>query len=279
MIGISDLKTALALTTAVYLTFAAPTLADETASVAKSWPSELAGYLKPADLPDSVALLPRPPALGSAAEALDQDVARTALALQSSNHFKLAALDADLSFPTAAGAFSCALGAPVTSEYMPTLYRLLRRVMSDAGAATNAAKNKYHHARPFMLDAEPTCQPGAEENLRKVGSYPSGHTAIGWSWAEVLAEIAPDRAEAILERGRAFGESRLVCNVHWVSDVMEGRIIAAATVVKLHSNSDFLADMQTAKKELEALRRKGLPPQRDCKFEAEALRQTPWLTP
>lgn len=264
---------------ALCLPFATPTIADEAAPVADLRPGVLAGYLKPSELPDSVALLPPPPALGSAAEALDEEVARQALMLRDTEQFKLAALDADLSFPAAAGTFSCVLGVSVTPEDAPTLYRLLRRVMADAGAATGAAKDKYLHARPFMLDGEPTCLPSAEKDLRSNGSYPSGHTSIGWAWAEVLAEIAPDRAEAVFERGRAFGESRLVCNVHWASDVIEGRTIAAATVARLHSNPDFLADVRDAKSEMEAERSKGLPPQRDCKFEAEALKQTPWLAP
>jgi acid phosphatase (class A) len=224
-------------------------------------------------------LLPPPPALGSAAEALDQESTRAALALQGSDRFKLAAVDADLSFPNAAGAFSCALGASVTVENTPALYHLLGRVMMDANGATRPAKDKYRHARPFMLDGEPTCQPSAENDLRKNGSYPSGHTSIGWAWAEVLAEIAPDRANEILVRGRAFGESRVVCNVHWASDVMEGRVIASATVARLRANAEFLADLQSAKREFETARDKGLPPQRDCRFEADALKQTRWLAP
>jgi acid phosphatase (class A) len=59
---------------------------------------------------------------------------------------------------------------------------------------------------------------------------------------------------------------------------MGGRMVGAATVVRLHANPEFLADLQAAKKELEAVRGKGLAPQRDCSFEAGALKQTPWLT-
>jgi acid phosphatase (class A) len=199
--------------------------------------------------------------------------------MQGAERFALAALDADLSFPNAAGTFSCALGAPVNEENAPTLYRMLRRVLVDAAVATDATKNKYRHARPFMLDGQPTCQPSADNALRSSGSYPSGHTSIGWAWAEVLAELAPDRADAVLRRGRAFGESRIVCNVHWASDVVEGRIVGAATVVRLHANADFLADLQKAKAELTDLRLKNLPPQRDCDMENRALSQTPWLTP
>ncbi len=245
------------------LSFAVTASAEDVSPGGDMKPGSIAGYLKQSELPDSFALLPPPPALGSAAEALVQEVAREALALRDSDRFKLAALDADLSFPAAAGAFSCALAASITSEDTPTLYRMLQRILRDAGAATGAAKNKYQHARPFMLDSQPTCQPSAEKDLRASGSYPSGHTSIGWAWAQVLAEIAPDRAEAIMERGRAFGESRLVCNVHWASDVMEGRIVAAATIARLHASAEFLADLQAAKGELATVRERQLPPTRD----------------
>jgi acid phosphatase (class A) len=30
----------------------------------------------------------------------------------------------------------------------------------------------------------------------------------------ILAELAPERATPILNRGRAYGESRVVCGVH-----------------------------------------------------------------
>jgi acid phosphatase (class A) len=256
-----------------------PALADDAKPVPEIRPGILAGYLQRDELPDSVALLPPPPALGSAAEELDQEVARRALSMQGSDRFKQATTDADLSFPDAAGAFSCALGIGITEADTPTLYRMLRRVLTDAGRATGKAKDKYRHARPFMMDYQPTCTPKDEDALRANGSYPSGHTSAGWAWAEVLAEIAPDRAEQILERGRAFGESRIVCNVHWTSDVMEGRIVAAATVVRLHANADFLADLPQAKKEIEAARAKNLAPQRDCAFESKTLKETPWLTP
>ena len=217
--------------------------------------------------------------MGSAAEALDQEIARENLTLRGTPRWKLASMDADLRFPSAAGDFSCALGAPVTEQDTPRLYVMLQRIMTDAGAATGAAKNKYRHARPFMLDSQPTCAPDQEPVLRTNGSYPSGHTAVGWAWALVLSEASPDQSEAILARGRAFGESRLVCNVHWESDVIEGRFMGAATVARLHDEPEFLADLEAAKSELAAARAKNLPPQNDCKFEAEALAETPPQSP
>ena len=248
--------------------------ADEAAPVPEIRPGVLKGYLPKEALPDSAGLLPPPPAIGSAAAALDQDLARASLMLSNTARWKLATVDADLTFPYAAGAFSCALGAPITEQDTPRLYVMLRRVLTDAGYATFAAKDKYQHARPFMLDGQPICTPDKEKGLREQGSYPSGHTSAGWAWALVLAEAAPDQGEAILARGLAFGQSRLVCNVHWESDVVEGRTIGAATVARLHAEPAFIADLEAAKAEIAAVRAKQLPPQRDCKFEAEALAQT-----
>ncbi len=41
-----------------------------------------------------------------------------------------------------------------------------------------------------MENNAPVCTPEDEEKLRKDGSYPSGHTALGWAWALILTEIA-----------------------------------------------------------------------------------------
>jgi acid phosphatase (class A) len=254
-------------------------LAEETQPVPEIRPGVLEGYLAPEILPDSGALLPPPPAVGSAAAALDQETARASLALRDTPRWKLAAMDANLRFPEAAGTFSCALGVAVDEQDTPRLYTMLRRILTDAGLATYAAKLKYRHARPFTLDGQPICTPDKEQELRTDGSYPSGHTAIGWAWALVLAEASPKQSNAVFARGLAFGESRIVCNVHWASDVVEGRTIGSATVSRLHTDSTFLNDLAAAKAELVAARAKQLAPQRDCKFEAEALAQPQLTTP
>ena len=242
-------------------------------SVPETQPGFLKGYLTREMLPDSVALLPPPPALGSAGLTLDLEVARAALSMRNSARWTLAAMDADLTFPNAAGSFSCALGAPVSEQDTPHLYQMLRRVLADASYATSAAKAKYQRSRPFMLDGQPVCTPNIDKAIRTEPSYPSAHTSVGWAWALVLAEASPNQSDAILARGLAFGQSRLVCNLHWESDIIEGRTIGAATVARLHAEPAFLADLAAAKDELAAVRARQLPPQRNCAFEAEALAQ------
>ena len=234
-------------------------------------PGILAGYLEPQSLPDSVALLPPPPAEGSAAWALDLEASERALALRGTPRWRLAAADAVLHFPEAAGTWACALGAPISEEHTPHLDRLLRRSLADAGLSTYAAKNHYQRARPFLTNGQPVCTPDDVESLANDFAYPSGHSALGWAWALVLAEVAPERGDAIVARGRAFGESRIVCNVHWRSDVVAGRFMGSATVARLHADPGFQEDVAAAKSELAAVRAAGLAIDRDCAAEADAL--------
>jgi len=238
-------------------------------------PGIVAGYLPQAGLPNSLALDPPAPTPGTAVYALDEAVSRANLALQGSPRWQQATSDADLSFPHVAETFSCSMGIPITEADTPHLYMLLRRSFTDAALSTLAAKNHYNRTRPFMENNRPTCSPKDEAFLRKDGSYPSGHTTIGWAWALILTEIAPAQTDAILARGRSFGDSRLVCNVHWQSDVNEGRIMGASTVARLHADPAFLADLDAAKADYEIARAKELNPTRDCAAEAAALATPP----
>ncbi len=234
-------------------------------------PGILAGYLDQALLPNSLAILPPPPTADSAGFELDTEVSRRGIRLRDTLRGVLAIEDANLMFPQAADTFSCALGVPISEKDTPHLFLLLRRALADAGFSTYYAKSHYQRQRPFVVNDEPICTPANIEYLLSNGSYPSGHTAIGWAWALILSEIAPDRADAILFRGRTYGESRIVCNVHWYSDVVAGRIMGAATVARLHADPGFRKDLQKAKSELAALRARGVKPARDCQAEADAL--------
>jgi acid phosphatase (class A) len=233
------------------------------------------GYLDARAVPASLALVPAPPTAGSAGFALDEQVSREARALRGSPRFAQATLDAELAFPEGANQFSCAVDIDVDAVKTPALYRLLERSRIDASAATKVAKNHYQRPRPFMVNGEPTCTPDDEAGLRSNGSYPSGHTSIGWAWALILSEIAPDRADAIQARGRNYGESRLVCNVHWQSDILEGRFMGAAAVARLHDNAAFQRDLLAARSEITAARKAGVHSSRNCTAEEAVLKVRP----
>lgn len=234
----------------------------------------LNGYLDRKALPDSLALVPPPPAPESARQAADLEAHRQTRAWRNTPRWALATQDVNLKFPEAARVFSCALDIPISQEATPHLNMLLRRSLIDAGMATYKAKDHYARKRPFAQLGETTCSPKEEAHLAKDGSYPSGHAALGWAWGLILTGVAPDKADALLQRAHAFGDSRMVCGVHWQSDLESGRIVGAATVARLQADPVFQAQAQLAKAEIDAARAKGLKSDRhDCAAEAAALKR------
>lgn len=224
----------------------------------------LPGYLSLERLPDSAALIPPPPAPGSTAFALDEELKRAVLPLRDTPIWDMAAHDSDLSIQSVADGFSCALKIVLTKRETPALFRLLERTLSDVKSAVSIAKKKYGRPRPFVAGNERTCTPEYERRMRKSGSYPSAHTAAGWVWALILSELAPERGDEALAHGISLGDSRIVCNVHWLSDVQEARIVAAAVVARLHSDPAFRADLELARVELAESRAKGASPAGPC---------------
>ncbi|KMN11664.1 MULTISPECIES: acid phosphatase [Pseudomonas] len=232
------------------------------------------GYLNPADLPLRLALLGAPPKPDSAALARDEEARRAALALRGTAREALAATDAELSFPGPANTFSCAMGTQISEKTTPHLYTLMQRTLTDAGGSTYAGKNAYNRTRPFVVHDEGTCRKDMEPLLRTDGSWPSGHSAAGWAWGLILAEVNPARATELMTRGLAYGQSRVICNAHWQSDVDAGRIMGAATVASLHSNPAFLKDLAAAKEEIQAAQKAGNTPTENCAAEGVALSLT-----
>jgi len=227
------------------------------------------GYLGMQNVPDSLKLNPPPPQRGSVAQIRDEEAAGAAVALRGSPRWELAKVDADLFSPTSTGTFSCAAGFAIGAATTPKLNDLLRRAAADMAVATMPTKRNYQRQRPFMVNGEPTCTPQDEAMLRQDGSYPSGHSAIGYGWGLLLAELVPDRSAQLVARGRAFGDSRRVCNVHWLSDVEEGRVVATAVVARLHADVAFQRDLKKARDELKKVRSRILAP--DCSAETAAL--------
>ncbi|WP_034493106.1 acid phosphatase [Afifella pfennigii] len=271
----------LALTVALAVAVAGVAVAEERTvtvsgqNIVEIAPGILQGYLAENELLDSAAFVPPAPAADSGRQVLDTAWAVSMRALRDTPRWDMAIRDADLSFPAAVDAFSCALGFEITEADTPTLYLLLWRSLADIGLSSYSAKNAYQRERPFMVGDTPICTPEDEEALRTDGSYPSGHTAIGWGWALILAQLAPDRTEALLDRGRAFGESRTVCNVHWYSDVVAGRLVGAAAVARLQADAEFLVAMQAAAAEIAELDAEARTTDNDCPLEAATLAAMP----
>ncbi len=237
----------------------------------------LTPYLGADARPDGLRVLPPPPAAGSPVLRLDQTVFRHSRTVrgQDPQRWALATGDAQLDTDDLMADFTCALGVRPDRHTAPTLYRLLDRIALDSRPETDAVKDRYGRRRPYIGNDAPICV-ARGTSLDTSASYPSGHTTVGWTLALLLAELAPDQSSAILARGRAFGESRIICGVHWLSDVQAGYLNAAAMVAALHSSPGFRADMLRAAAEIASARSGGATgePGR-CAAEAAAEAHSP----
>lgn len=214
-------------------------------------------FLVTEQVPSSMQLLQAPPADSSARFAYDKEQYELGKTLRDSQRGTLAVNDASLGPEWLNDVFGEAFGCDITPKSAPQLCRLIENMREDAGdLATREAKNYYKRTRPFVYWDEPSATPSHESYLRTNGSYPSGHTAIGWATALVLAEINPERATEILRRGLEFGQSRVIVGAHYQSDVDAGRIMAAAVVAALHADTGFQKQLRKAKKEFGRLRAK-----------------------
>ena len=219
--------------------------------------------------------MPSPPSADSITEKKDLEIFRQTRSQEGTLRWSLAASDAAADPVSLAHDFDCALGMRLDLAGAPALSRLLSRSMADAFRLIGPPKDRYARPRPFRRAEGAICVAVSPE-LAKSGSYPSGHSTAGWLYALILSELAPDRSGAILARGRSFGDSRIICGVHYASDVEAGRNAAAGLFAVLQSSGEFQADASAARAELSDLRRNPATPDvARCAVEADST-QVPW---
>jgi membrane-associated phospholipid phosphatase len=224
------------------------------------------GYLSPETMPDGLRVLPPSPAAAGPVAVADRQLFVATRRLQGSLRWKVAASDVDTG---PFDHFACALGVQLTAQTAPALARLLDR--AGTAGMVDPVKQYYRVPRPYVGSTAPICQ-AETASLAANGDYPSGHTANGWMEALILAELVPDRATEILARGRAFGESRMICGAHSLSAVEAGWLAGAATTAALHGSAAFRADLEAARDEMAKVR--AIAPAADaaaCRAEAAAL--------
>jgi acid phosphatase (class A) len=209
-------------------------------------------YLTPDELPNMIKWLPEPPKENSAA--FEYDIHRYGWGKEQRKDAQRAARavhHASIDPKVVCSHFSEIMGLEISPENTPHIYRALIDGMETANNITLKPKKHYKRQRPFSRFNEHTIAPQYEDVLRNNGSYPSGHTTIGFSAALLLCEINPAAATALLKEGYECGQSRIISGYHWQSDVDAARLGASAAVAVMHTNPRFVKQMKRAKREFE----------------------------
>ena len=120
------------------------------------------------------------------------------------------------------GAYATAAGVSLDAVQYPKTIALIDKVGKDIKVVTDGLKVHFKRPRPYMTDTR--VQPAIERETSP--SYPSGHATRGLVFAIVLAELAPERRELLLARGRLVGVDRVIGGVHYPSDIESGQRLA-----------------------------------------------------
>jgi acid phosphatase (class A) len=201
-------------------------------------------YLTPGR-PDGVALLAPPPPPGSAEEAADLASARAVFNARTADEEGRAKKDSSLSLFL----FARAIGPDLAPGRLPKTEALFQEVKQEIGETIDDAKGHWKRLRPYQLDQHLSL--GAPESS---ASYPSGHSTRGTVYALVLAEVFPDKREAILTVGREIGWDRVLIGKHFPTDIQAGRVLGQAIVRELLASPAFQHDLAEAKEEAETAR-------------------------
>jgi acid phosphatase (class A) len=222
----------------------APLRADEPmAQAGQSVQPGTSHYLAAGTL-DAIALLAPPPLPASAEQAADLAEVRAVHESCPSNDFAVA-LSEDRG--VSIFYFTPAIGDFFTPGKLPVTEVFLHRVHEDAQEVVNNAKNYWKRPRPY------TVEPGlAPRKWGKSFSYPSGHSTESMTLALVLADLFPDKRDAIVAEARAIGWHRVEIARHYPTDIYAGRVLAQAIVREMKKNRGFQEDFAEAKAEIAA---------------------------
>jgi acid phosphatase (class A) len=195
---------------------------------------------------DYVAIFETPPAADSPATRVELD---ELIGLQDSrSKADVAAARADRK--TEIRRFYGALGFPADADPdLPLLSALAEAVEDDTRPYVRAAKEKFRRLRPYEI--EPRLEP-CIDNVRGDLSYPSGHANYGYVMAYLLRELVPERSDQLVARADDFARQRMVCGVHFRSDIEAGRHGAQWLVFALDASPGYRADADAARAEVRA---------------------------
>ena len=196
----------------------------------------------PPDVIDLAAMLPPPPPQDSPLAKAELAEVHRAIAAASATEMAQATGDTKEEIFQ----FANFLGPNFTPDRLPLATTFFAAVGSTEGEFVDPAKKLIGRPRPPVIDPSiGTC-----EKLKPSAAYPSGHGTFGYLEAIVLAQMVPEKRDAIFARAAEYGQSRIRCGMHYPSDIEAGKISAYVIATALLRNATFQAQFAPAKAEL-----------------------------
>lgn len=211
-------------------------------AAAPVWAEPVRAPFLPVDAIDLATLLPTPPAQDSAMTKAEIAEIHRAQANATVDEKAQATADSKESVFL----FANVLGSSFAAEKLPVATEFFASVGETEGEFVDPAKKIFGRPRPPLADASITpC-----EKLKASAAYPSGHATFAYLQAIVLAQMIPEKRDAIFARAAEFAHNRIVCGVHYASDVEAGKISAFTIGAMLLRDPAFQAKFMPAQTEV-----------------------------
>jgi len=215
------------------------------ASFAQSSAEKQGYYFSPTFLHSNWIIGPQP-AEGSAESAVDLEAVRRVEQTRTPTQVAQAVADdkeQDIFI------FASVVGEKFTAAGFPLTNALSTHIHSDEGVAGDPLKSTFARPRPYQLDKHlhPVCKVTDVHN-----SYPSGHALGGYLFALTLIEMLPEKREAIMQRADEYAHNRIVCGVHYPSDLRASRELAYVVFGNMLAVPLFQKDLEAARNEIRA---------------------------
>jgi acid phosphatase (class A) len=208
------------------------------------WAEHAKTLFLPADAIDLATLLPAPPAPDSSVTKAEIAEIHHAQADATASEKAQAVADSQEDVFL----FAKVLGPNFVAAKLAVATEFFASIGKTEGEFVNPAKKIFGRPRPPLADASITpC-----EKLKASAAYPSGHATFAYLQAIVLAQMIPEKREAIFARAAEFAHNRTVCGVHYASDLEAGKISAFTIGAMLLRDPAFQAEFMPAKAEVRA---------------------------
>jgi acid phosphatase (class A) len=226
---------------------AAEPAAPTTAAVAAPKPMKSLKVLTP-DQVDPARLLPAPPADGS--EAQKADLAEVQRLYRIRSPERLAQAQWDDTHETSA-LFAGVIGPGFDLTRLPRTAELLKLVENEQAVSATIAKKHFLRNRPWAIDPSlKACD--YKEGANPKTSYPSGHATLGYSVGLILANLMPEKSEAILSRAADYAYSREICAAHYASDTEASHVLGTVVALQLLASPQVAPMLEASRAELRA---------------------------
>jgi len=214
-------------------------------------PSDI-GYLSKNKIIDITSIIGAPPTIDSLKFANDKAISEPVYSINhDSEEYKQATMSSEDSVEELMNSFSESFGQELSIDKTPAIYKILSKLIIDANNSKNMAKIFYKRQRPYVFfDRQPCVLVLEDSDSVENFSYPSGHTTRAWTFALLLTSLKNNNTIALFDKAKSIGRDRVVCGVHWQSDVEASLTVATANFAVLQSVNEYQEDLINARKEV-----------------------------